>query len=73
MAFTAILSGSTLGFFSSVLGWLFFGLTGWQAMSLYLGLGLFIPIAGIALAAIHSGRAKPQASTQLTQSHPQTA
>lgn len=75
MALTAILSGSTLGFFSSLMGWLFLGLSGSQAFSLYLVLGLFIPIAGIALVAIFSSRTHstdPQ-SQPATHAAPQTA
>ncbi|MDA7428124.1 hypothetical protein PGB28_06620 [Primorskyibacter aestuariivivens] len=72
MAMAALIGGSFLGTLGGVFGWLLFGLSGSQAFLLYLGLGLFLPLIVMTLAAILSGRDATRTS-QISENHAHTA
>lgn len=56
MAMAALIGGSFLGTLGGVFGWLLFGLSGSQAILLYLGLGLFLPLIVMVLTTHFPGR-----------------
>lgn len=72
MAMAALICGSFLGTLGGFFGWLLFGLTGLQAILLYLGLGLCLPLIVLAYSACLAGRA-PANAGQIPERHAHTA
>lgn len=52
MASIAFIFGSTFGAFGGLLGWLVFGMSGLGALTLYIGLGLAVPVLCIVVSLI---------------------
>ncbi|KAA8606495.1 hypothetical protein AL036_14235 [Salipiger aestuarii] len=54
MVIIALLAGSALGFFAAIVGWLFAGLTPFDAAMLYLGTALGFGLLPFAVCAVRS-------------------